>query len=84
MNETETEVSSEGGIHGSVSRAKAEDEVIGPETTLSGAWEVSEGVEEYGGGGFDLSIGETAEWNVFDGGDAGERIEFEGTIFDAV
>jgi len=84
MNKTETEVSSEGGIHGAVSRAKAENEVIGPETTLSSAWEVSEGVEKHGGGGFDLPIGETAERDVFDGGDAGERIEFEGTVFDAV
>lgn len=84
MNESETEVRSEGGIHGAVSRAKAEDEVVGTQTTLSGAWEVSEGVEEYGRGRFDLAIGETAERNVFDGGDAGEGIEFEGTIFDAV
>jgi hypothetical protein len=41
-------------------------------------------MKENGSGGFDLAIGETTERNVFNGGDAGEGIEFEGTIFDAV
>lgn len=84
MDEAETKVSGEGGVDGAISGTEAEDEVVGTESSLGGAWEVGEGMEEDGGGGLDLSIGETAERNMFDGGDAGERFEFEGAIFDAV
>lgn len=84
MDEAETEVSGEGGVDGAVGRAEAEDEVVVAETALGGAGEVGEGVEEDGGGGLDLAVGDAAERNMFDGGEAGEGIEFEGTVVDAV
>jgi hypothetical protein len=42
MNKTETEVSGEGGVDGTVGRAKAKNEVVRAETALSCAWEISE------------------------------------------
>lgn len=58
--------------------------MVGAEPALSCAREICERMKEDCSGGLDLAIGETAERNVLDGGDAGEGIEFEGTIFDAV
>ena len=71
MDEAEAEVCGEGGVNGAVGGAEAEDEVVRAEAALGGAWEVREGVEEDGGGGLDLAVGETAEGDVLDGGDPG-------------
>lgn len=64
------EISSEGGVDRAVGGAEAEDELPGAETALGGAREEGEGMEENGGGRLDPGVGETAERNVLDGGDA--------------
>jgi len=58
--------------------------VIGTETALGGAREVDERVEEDRGGRLDLAFGEAAEGNMLDEGDAGEGLELERTVVDAV
>lgn len=84
MDEAETEVGGEGGVDGAVGGAEAEDELVGAEAALGGAWEVGEGVEEDGGGGLDLSVGKAGERDVFDCGDASEGLLLEGAVLDAV
>lgn len=84
MDESEAEVGGEGGVDGAVGGAEAEDELERAEAALGRAWEVREGVEENGGSGLDLPVGEACEGDVLDGGDAGKGFLLEGAIFDAV
>lgn len=85
MNEAaEAEVGSECGINGAVRGAEAEDELPWTKPALGGAWEEGEGVEEDSGGGLDPSLGEAAERNVFDGGDAGQAFLLQVRVLDAV
>lgn len=67
---TEAEISGKGGVDRAVGGAETEDELPGAKPALRGAGEEGEGMEEDGGGRLDLGIGETAERNVLDGGDA--------------
>lgn len=80
----EAEVDGEGGVDGAVGGAEAEDELPGAEAALGCAWEEREGVEDDGGGGFDLGVGEAGEGHVLDHGGAGQAVLFEGGVFYAV
>lgn len=84
VDEPEPEFGGELGVDSSVGGAEAENELVGPEPALGGAWEVREGVDEHGGGGLDLSVGEAAERHVLDDSDAGEGFLLQGTVIDAV
>lgn len=84
VDEAEAEVGGEGGVDGAVGGAETDDELPGAETALGGAGEVSEGVEEDGGGGLDPTVGEASEGDVLHGGDAGEGVLLEGAVVDAV
>jgi hypothetical protein len=64
VDEAEAEVGGESGVNGAVGGAEAEDELVGAEAALSGAWEVREGVEENGGRRLDLPLGQAAERHV--------------------
>jgi hypothetical protein len=50
------------------------------ESALSCSWKIREGMEENGGGGLDLTIGDAAERDVFDTSNAGEGVLLERTI----
>lgn len=84
VDEAKAEVSGEGGVDGSVGGAEAEYEVVGTEAALGGAREVGKGVQEDRGSRLDLAFGEAAEGNMLDAGDAGEGLELERTVVDAV
>lgn len=71
VDQAEPEVGGESRVDGAVGGAEAEDELVGAEAALSGAWEVSEGVEENGRRRLDLALGQAAEWHVLHGCHAG-------------
>lgn len=57
MDELETEVGSQGRVDSAVSRAEAENKLVGVESALSGTWKERERMEENSGGCLDLAIG---------------------------
>lgn len=69
MDELETEVGSQGRIDSAVSRAEAENKLVGAESALGGTWKERERMEKNSGGCLDLAIGEATEWEVLDGCD---------------
>lgn len=84
MDEPKPKVSGQSRVDRTVGGAKAENELVRTEPALGGAWEVSEGVEENGGSGLDLTIGDATKRDVLDDRDAGERVLLEDAVIDAV
>lgn len=84
VDEPKAKIGRQSRVNLTIGRAKAENELPWLETSLSSTRKECKGVEDYRAGGLDPPFSETVEADVLDGGDTGQGLLFQCTVFDAI